>query len=64
MKANGRLAPARKEETASLKGKEMLCPKCSKVFSMGSIVFGVTKCTDCGELLLDKDFAFNKLVGN
>ena len=64
MKANGRLKPARKEETASLKGKEMLCPKCSKVFSMSSTIFGAAKCADCGELLVDKDFAFNKLVGN
>ena len=55
LKENGRLKPASKKELSKLKGKRMMCPKCSKYSIMANVEFAETLCDDCGTKLVDAE---------
>ncbi len=64
MRENGRLTPAENIEIASLKGKEMSCPTCSKKFKLSKVSFASTVCDVCGSPLVDENFSLGKITGD
>jgi len=52
-KENGRFKPAKKEELANLKGKNMICPKCQEYSIVTSANFSDIRCSECGTVLVE-----------